>query len=522
MISGVDQEFKDNLAIEEITYAIPAQSFNIACSITTDEALPVVTEFALRITYVCGSISPEQLQKFFGFSEKETAAVIKSLLTERLIQWHDGKLELTPYAEERFQESSDQLPRFFKIKDWSAEVVFDLISFSPTGEPQRIKRARSMIELVQQDADKQSKTIQWAERSFQTNFRKIFKNERADIYKISELSAGEFFSIPLPCVFHLNFDGQTRVQRNIDDASFGDRQEIAEAISDSMAEEDKRNNDYFENFIATFKDDVLKQYVSKANFDLKGYVQDVHLNKTVGYASSKVTPILGSLHLKRNTSILLDWINIWNSSEPSSEQELNEGLSAMWLAPRSRLWSRSRAIRGMVQRFHRAMAYNADETVTSEATSETAIDAADDIDTGVKVILQVSANDQNAAGNIHRENFKNLWATNQSLMGGALELFFIPGRFVCVLFHFSLEHQAVSVPLGFISSDAAHLEAVSRLISKVIFDRGNIVPLNNGQKTEKHDLSKDFSFFLKNASAIKKVDSLQAKSVDTLTLRKKE
>src|SRR5690606_36076778 len=146
--------------------------------ISTDEALPVVTEFALRMIHVCGSISPDQLQKFFGFSEKETAAVIKSLLTERLIQWNEDKLILTPYAEERFLESSDELPRFFKIKDWSSEVIFDLISFSSTADPLRIKRARSMIELVQQDSEKQSRTIQWAERSFQTNFKKIFKNER--------------------------------------------------------------------------------------------------------------------------------------------------------------------------------------------------------------------------------------------------------------------------------------------------------------------------------------------------------
>lgn len=518
MISTDDQQFKDNLAIEEITYAIPAQSFNIACSITTDETLPVVTEFALRITYVCGSISPDQLQKFFGFSEKETSAVIKSLLSERLIQWNDDKLELTPYAEERFQESSDELPRFFKIKDWSAEVVFDLISFSPTGEPQRVKRTRSMIELIQQDPEKQSKTIQWAERSFQKNFRKIFKNDRADIYKISELSAGEFFSIPLPCVFHLNFDGQTSVQRNIDDASFGDRQEIAEAISDSMAGEDKLNNDYFENFIATFEDDVLKQYVSSKTFDLKKYVQDVHLNKVVGYSNSKISPILGSLHLKRNSSILLDWLQTWNSCDPLPDHDLNEGLSAIWLAPKSQLWSRSRTVRGVVQKLNQVMAYSTDEIIADDSSAETV----DDVDTGVRVILQIGTSDHNSAGNIYRENFKNLWATNQTLMGGSLEMFFVPGRFVCALFHFSLEHQAVSVPLGFISSHTTHLEAASKLISKGIFEKGNINGLNNGKENNTQDSTRDFSFFLNHASAVKKADSLQVKSSNTLTLRKKE
>lgn len=513
MISSDGQEYKDDLAIEEITYAIPAQSFNIACSITTDEALPVVTEFALRITYVCGSISPDQLQKFFGFSEKETSAVIKSLLSERLIQWHDEKLELTPYAEERFQESSDQLPRFFKIKDWSAEVAFDLISFSPMGEPQRLKRTRSMIELTQQDSDKQSKTIQWVERSFQKNFKKIFKNERADIYKISELSSGEFFSIPLPCTFHLNFDGQTSVQRNIDDESFGDRQEIAEAISDSMAGEDRLSNDYFESFINAFEDDVLKQYLTGRAFDLKRYVRDVHINKNVGYSNSKVSPILGSLHLKRNSSILLEWINTWNSSEQLPSQDL----SAIWLSPKSQLWSRSRTIWGVMQKFNQAMVYSGTELPSDEGL----VTKDDTVDSAIKVILQSAPNDQISAGNIYRENFKSLWATNHTFMGGSLEMFLIPDRFVCVLFHFSLEHQAVTVPFGFISSHIAHLETASKLISKGVFEKGNITALNNGKNKNTQDSTKEFAFFNEYVGVLNKVNKPQVKS-STLTLKKKD
>ncbi|MGT8944235.1 hypothetical protein ACSZUQ_23855, partial [Salmonella enterica subsp. enterica serovar Newport] len=161
------KKLREILAVDEITFAIPAQSFAIECSISAEEALPVVTEFALRIAYVCGTLSPVQIQDFFGFTKKETDAIIQTLLNERLIKWNEDELlELTSYALTRFQDSSDHLPRFFKIQEWSSEVIFDLISFSPAGRPNRLKRVNSLVELAARNIERQSKTIQYAEQAF--------------------------------------------------------------------------------------------------------------------------------------------------------------------------------------------------------------------------------------------------------------------------------------------------------------------------------------------------------------------
>jgi hypothetical protein len=481
MISSDEPQAKDLLAIDEITFAIPAQSFDISCSISAEEALPVVTEFALRITYVCGSVSPAQLQSFFGYSEKETSAVIKALLDERLIQWHDEQLELTPYAEARFQDSSDELPRFFKIQDWSAEVVFDLISFSPAERPSRLSRVRSLIELTPQDPDKQSKTIQWAERSFQENFREICKKDRAEIYKISDVDAGERFNIPLPCIFHVNFDGPTSIQRDIDDESFGDRLEIAEAISDAMAGSDRRTNDNLENFIAIFDDDVLKKYISNETFDLRRYVQDVHLTKAHNYLHGKVTPLLGSLYLKRNAAILQDWLRVWAVEESTSQDERQETLSALWLAPQSRLWARTRAAKELLQTINRALVPKSVGDLNAPAR-------------GVRTVLQIDRVDHHIATKTYRDTFPKLVASSQVLMGGNLELFLLPHRFMCALFHFRLEHHPVTVPFGFISSHGPHLDAATHLISRHILERGNMILLHGGQEGEPFDQVKEFSF----------------------------
>ena len=92
MITVEEQQLREQLAIDEITFAIPAQSFAIACAISAEEALPVVTEFALRIAFVCGTLSPLQVQDFFGFSKKEKmsrigASVQSSAAVALVVLW---------------------------------------------------------------------------------------------------------------------------------------------------------------------------------------------------------------------------------------------------------------------------------------------------------------------------------------------------------------------------------------------------------------------------------------------------
>jgi len=469
MITVEERQLREQLAIDEITFAIPAQSFAISCAISAEEALPVVTEFALRIAYVCGNLSPMQIQDFFGFSKKETDAVIQALLGERLIQWNEDQLELTSYALTRFQDSSDNLPRFFKIQDWSAEVVFDLISFSPAGRPTRIRRVRSQLELATRNFDKQSRTIQFAEQSFQQNFRQICKKEKAEIYKISAIDAGERFSIPLPCMFHLDLEGQASVRRDIDDESFGSRLEISEAITDALGNQERGNNESLRDFINTFDDALLGRYVSGDSFDLRRYAQDVHLTKVAVYDDAQTTPIFGALHLQHNAALLLERVQaeLTRSNQPSPEGSDDgdvpeEGLGqkaasesahrdVLWWAPQSALWARSRGARDLVQKLDRLLE-SQPQGVSSQAG-------------GVRVVVPGDRRSTRERLSVYWDQFSQLHGADISLMNGNLELLIVPERLVCAMFHFHLAHQAVAIPIGFVSSHPAHLRAASVLVS---------------------------------------------------------
>lgn len=468
MITVEERQLREQLAVDEITFAIPAQSFAISCSISAEEALPVVTEFALRIAYVCGSLSPTQIQDFFGFSKKETDAVIQALLGDRLVQWNEDHLELTTYALSRFQDSSDNLPRFFKIQDWSAEVVFDLISFSPAGRPNRLKRVRSQVELATRNLDKESRTIQFAEQSFQHNFRQICTKEKAEIYKISSVDAGERFSIPLPCVFHLDLSGHPTVVRDIGDESFGNRLEIAEAISDALANQERGTNETLRDFVRTFDDALLGRYVSDDTFDLRRYVQDVHLTKVAGYDDSRVTPMLGALHLQRNAALVLERIRAELASvdQPPSEESVigddsekgNQaapvpvGRDALWWAPQSALWARSRGARELVQKLDGLLGDQARGAASSQAG-------------GVRVVVPCERRSSRERFSVYRDHFLRLFGADVSLLNGNLELLLVPERLVCAIFHFHLAHQAIAIPVGFMSSHPDHLRAAGALVS---------------------------------------------------------
>ncbi|MCA8171410.1 hypothetical protein LGM96_29160 [Burkholderia gladioli] len=467
MITLEEQRLREYLTVDEITFAIPAQSFAISCAISAEEALPVVTEFALRIAYVCGTLSPEQIQDFFGFSTKETDAVLKSLLAERLLQWNDEHLELTTYALARFQDSSDNLPRFFKIQDWSAEVVFDLISFSPAGRPNRLKRVRSQIELATRNFDKQSRTRQYAEQSFQQNFRQICTKEKAEIYKISAIDAGERFSIPLACKFQLDLSAQTSIRRDIDDMSFGSRLEISEAITDALASQERGDNQRLRDFIQTFGDTALQRYVVGETFDLRRYAEEVHLTQSVRPDDDRVTPMLGALYLPRNATLLIESVRaaierpdpaggLGQSSSEEAEADTKGPVGAshltqkeaLWWAPQSPLWARTGSARELAQKIDRVLAPQGGQSASI----------------GLKVVVPTVRRPPRERLAVYQDQFSRLLAVDAALMDGSLEVLIVPDALVCAMFHFNLAHSATAVPIGFMSSAPEHIASVEALV----------------------------------------------------------
>ncbi|WP_114152299.1 hypothetical protein [Chromobacterium haemolyticum] len=477
MITPEEATQRPYLPIEEITFGVPARSFAFDCSITSDECLPVVTEFALRLIHTCNGTTVEQLKQFFGYSDKETAAVIRTLREERLIQWNDERLELTAYATSRFQDSSDNLPRFTKIVDWSAEIAFDLISFHPLERGARRKRPRHMVELEQQDTEKKSNIKHWAEQSLYSHFGQIYKKGSAQVYKVSDITAGEGFFIPVTCQFQLDVESVPTVNREIGGEAFGQRESISHAMTEAINSQDSSDNGALREFIRRFTDVVMDAYVSQDRFDLRQYVMDVHLTQTRHYPTERVTPVLGSLHLESNRTRLLEMLTqameeVPTVSDtdpvPSGPHRAAGAGKACWLAPNDHLWSRSDRVKELVRKFN---------SVLNGSSKEV-----DDDANGIHVILQTEDMSMGATRRLrvqYEQISPHLFFTKPWLMDGDVELLLVPDRLVCVLYHFNLQRQPISVPIGFISRERHHLEIAQALIAKR-FQNGNKVRALSG------------------------------------------
>jgi hypothetical protein len=474
------------LSITEITFALPAQRFGITCAISTEEALPVVTEFALRMTHVCGALMPSQLQCFFGFSDKEVAAVVRTLEAERLVRWQDDHLVLTHYALGIFLDSSESIPRFFKIVDWTGEVVFDLISFSPVKKPDPRRRTNAMVELSPQDPEKESKTLYWAERSFQENFRQIMRRDRVEIYKISDVEAGERFMLPLPCTFSLALDERLGIQRSMDDELLGEQLEIAQAISDALSIPSQRTNDSLAAFAEAFQDPILARYFKNGQFELRTYIEDVHVWKRESY-SDRSEPLLGSLHLTRNRRKLADWTTTSTESEEKARHE--DPLSACWLIPQTGFWGRSPEVRRV----------NDEQTRLLRGENKDAVETNDELgekrkNSGVKAILQCGGlKDTGMYARIHRYSFPKLFGTTTLIFNGQVEIFVVPGRFMCALFHYQTDHS-IPIPIGFISATPSRIETAIHLLRNLARDQHGIHSLRNDEAC---DVNKEFEFLWK-------------------------
>ncbi len=444
----------------EITFAIPAQTFGIACAISTEQPLPVVTEFTLRMIHVCESMTAEQIQQFFGFSEREVEQVLQTLIDERLVRWDDDRLELTHYARGRFLESSDSIPRFSKIRDWSGEVAFELVGFTPVNPIDGAKRPRLMVEIPCDDAEKTSRSRLWAERSFQENFDRIYRGSRAEIYKISEIEASTRFFLAVPCGFAVTLDGELAVRRSLADDFLADRLELSQAVTTILAHPPEPDNRSLKEFATEFGDKAILARFNSSTCDLHAY-----LSSESSVNDGKVQPVVGSLHLEKNRKLLEKAIR-------SLEIVDDDGCVAIWVAPRIPFWGRSRQMRPMITALRK----------TLDGPSDRENKNADDENlrsSSVKVLLQAVDAEDHHYTKTYGGTLPEVYATSASAFQGKLELFLIPGKFVCAMYHYQLHHP-VTLPIGFMSTTPEALSLAEKLMDKLTQRPANVRTLTRG------------------------------------------
>lgn len=303
---------ENKIFVNRIDFAVPCKSFNIYCSVTEEERLPVVTEFVLRLIRTTESVTSQQLQNFFGFTSDETIAVIDSLISQKLIIWgeDDESLILTEYATSKFDESSDLVPRFTKIEPWSLKVDFDLVSFSFVSGAKSADPSNAVVLPVRDEFLAKSNDL--AAKAFSSKFfeyvdkNKKAKNSKIDLYKISNVKTSwsyfHKFSLDI-CIDSKDATEIFREFRGLDSSNFvADNVDIIQATTEALeAEKNGTNYGHLVEYLSTVEDPILARYFGDNFFMVEKYLQEVILYKHAGYHPGTV-PVFGPLYNEGNIS----------------------------------------------------------------------------------------------------------------------------------------------------------------------------------------------------------------------------
>ncbi len=443
-----------------VTFGLPVETFRITAHIALEERLPIVTEFVLRLLRICGHTSLADLRDYFGFTDSEALSLIEFLSRQGLITLEDEEARLTPFANERFDEAGGDHPRFSKVELKQDTVTFDLHSFTPLRSGPGSLPTDNIIKL---DVDEEvlGSSLERAKNAYRQRYPEIatrrddLREQSYGVYAIEDIESKKRSYVPVPVTFSLDADGQ--VVRSIDEAfELLAPQDLVhfmnEQITGSIPRTISLKNIGLEEFIDTFNAQVMRRYLVGRKFDLNGYINDVHFQKSAKYPRG-TTPIMGNLYLPENRERIVTLLNDRRKGRRRHGKLLT---SLAWLVPDYDLWGRGDFFASTISEVTEALKGkgSADELYVFSPAEH-----------GAEVLVT----NRFRVNGLRELHFLRSRSGDNLTMNGRLELMLYPTAFVAVLFHSSLPSTTgLWMPIGFISTLPKHLDIAQKLLCRVM------------------------------------------------------
>ncbi|RZU47147.1 hypothetical protein EV700_1540 [Fluviicoccus keumensis] len=489
-----------------VAVAIPAQQFLIRCHVSVERQVPVMTEFAVRLLHLAGSLGVESLGAYFGLKGKEVNDLLDLLRVEGLIEEVDGKLTLTSYAEARFVSSGDGLPRFHRIAERQSRPVFELLTFSPIPKVLSGSYWDNTLDLAwDASGERNNRTVDQAQEAFHRHFHDIERQDRDDeqrrafdVYKIDDITAGRRFNIPLPVHFDVDLDGN--VEFDIESQLALLPEELRSTVYKLTAERIARqpqHADHFSEFVNVFNDDVLARYLdgvpdalpvsmssthvlredtprimrrsnakrhfvvanpqSSAKFDFASYVREVHGSANgLEYDAGKSRALLGALYMPKNQERFVELFRrSLHRFKANSSASTVFPKEMFWVVPDSDLWGRTESLRSLIEQLMNVTAKEWGEPIDLVAVCSGA-------QSEPMERLRWRANLLLDAG------FSDVLLGPSLATSGRFEVLLLPGVAATALYHWKIPtSDVISVPLGFYSEEEDKLGKLLVFLKKV-------------------------------------------------------
>lgn len=456
-MSGPSFEFN------RVTFALPTQSFKVTAFISTEERLPAVTEFVLRLLHTCGSVSFSGFRTYFGFSEPEALSVIESLDRQGYVRLTDDALSLTEQMLTRFEASPDDYPWVAKLKKRNDIVPFDLLAFTALGRADFAFASDNWIKLNPAE-DIVGNSISRARKAYRESFGEIERESARGRGEVRERSYGvhSIESIEarrtgfVPVTMSLAFDEAGHLSISLPrEFERGAKPELMQVFLEQIADEFEKHDSAtdgseVEEFIELFKLDFLRQYLTGRYFDFTRYAKDVRDGLP---APSGLQPLFGALYLKRNAAVIESTLRQARTGAKGAQRQLS---SVAWMAPDYNFWGRGEDFKRTVELLMKSLKGGGQDDLN---------------------VFDFGADGQEQS---MRARYSNTGVTDLHLLrpcgltstpwAGRLELILYPCNFAVAMLHLPLEGlPGISAPVGVLTRATHHL----RLVHRMMLDRAS-------------------------------------------------
>jgi hypothetical protein len=454
----------DHIPFNRITFALPVQPFKVTAFISTQERLPAVTEFVLRLLHTCGRVSLAAFRDYFGFSEAEALSVIESLDRQGYVTLSEDQLTLSEEMRQRFESSPDDCPWVTKLKRRTDVVPFDLLTFSMLGRAEFAFATANWVKL-NPPPELVGNSLEKARRAYRESFARIEREtarlrgeERERSYGVHSIESVEARKPGfVPLTVSLEVDAKNAVTARLPNefeagASLELLAEFRECIAASLEANSQGVEDGVQEFLTMFELDFLRPYALEADLNAHKLATDVERGLS---APAGIQPLFGGTYLKRNRDAVLSHLHEargGHKGQPTFQSSLG------WLAPDYALWGRGDDFKQCVDSFRKAIRN------TGKGDDLYIFDRAEERQE------QPVRSKYAGTGLVELHLLRPPLTAPSARWHASLELMLYPARFAVALLHAALPSSpGARVPFGFISTRPKHL----RLVHQLMLDAGN-------------------------------------------------
>ncbi len=450
------------IEVDRVSVGIPARRFHIKSTIAFDTSVPLVTEFVLRLTRLAGDIKLSTLQRYFGFSNRETMVLLGELTQLGLLEFDGEYVQLGPQGREAFRGTSEDDPRIVAAEQREGNIAFERVTATPLERVRYdTKVPRGLIPLPIRDREKAARLADEAAKSFQRHFKEIATEyfslpksaQRAYVYSVDEVSARRTFTYELSLPIVLAYGSQANCSVDFgklyERGLRGSRDELIALVAEHCSKHFGALTDGRDalDFVSEFDGGALTGWFSDltnseaqvrdwANYCVQ-FSQQAASNVTVPFVGSNVAPHVHDLLVDRTSSGFGD--------------ETPEHF-VYWLRPSVPYWGRSSAFELLIKDLSRLWAPRVTRVLL--ATSED------------------SLSEKDLVRAFRRDGDEQLFSIGlilkQQTVPGSVEVILRPGGWVMAIVYLVIDENSPHVPVGFFSTDDTIVRAAEAAVANRI------------------------------------------------------